>query len=148
MTYIPDGYNFDEFIKAELPLYGDLRFVRRHMPIDDIEQWSELANRPRTVAERNSVYRDMVIAALVSWDLKLPGGKPAPIDQDTLNKHVHRALWTRLVGIVLGISAPDLPPGVSEQQRDDWRAQVAALKEKQNAAATVDAAHEKNSATG
>lgn len=148
MTYIPDGYNFNEFIKGEPPLYGDLNYVRRHMPIDDVEEWSDLAVKRRTVAERNSVYRDMLVAAIVSWDLKLPDGKPATIDHDTLNKHVHRALWTRLVGVVLGVDAPDLAPGASTPQRDDWQSQLAALKAKQNIVAAAGAANEKNSGTG
>jgi hypothetical protein len=109
-----DGYTEKGFIAQRDRLHPALRFefrpclaeeralfIRQNVNLGDKEQ---IARNTKLLKEK-----------LLSWDLKQRSGDTAPIQHDALRR-VKPALLERLLGIVLGLDAPDEDPTKSPEE--------------------------------
>lgn len=111
---VDDGYTEDFFINEFKGLHGKLSGKFRPMLPDERDTMYQKAQQKTTRVEQNAVYRRCVRMHLVEWDAVDSKGNRQQISEHFL-RHLRPALWDKLMAIVAGERASDLPIDASSE---------------------------------
>lgn len=125
--YIDDGQSLPFFIRGVKGIFPDLRGERRPTLTRERNAAERDASLKSTAADKLAVFFKLAKRKLVAWDATNQKGEALPINDDSL-EHLPPALWDKLLDILMGFSAGDLPEDATPAQRDELDDAFAAVE--------------------